>query len=237
VGIVDPTREALRRYGAAGALRRFGLRGAIRRAWSLAWGGAVVREEHVWYAIDLRNRRPEERLPDGLTLHRGEEADLALLDELDTIPLEERLARIRSGHSLWLVLEGSKALFSCWIFRDSTPAIAAPGGWLSLPAGTVCQEDSVTAPAARGRGIAPRAWAAIADELAAEGELQLIRKVGAENAPSHRAGEKAGFEPIARMSFTKLGPTSRTSVEVLDQGRGGVLADRLDSRRVSRSAS
>ena len=40
--------------------------------------------------------------------------------------------------------------------------LAAPGGRLRLPADTVVLEDSVTSAAARGRGIAPRAWNALA---------------------------------------------------------------------------
>ncbi len=184
----------------------------------------------MWYGLDPAGERPKPPLAPGLTLRRGNASDLPLLGGLDTVAPDEGLDRIRGGNDLWLVLEGDRLLFSCWIFRGQTPVIAAPGGLLPLPAGTVCQEDSVTATAARGRGIAPAAWAAIADALAEEGERRVIRKVEAANCASRRAGAKVGFKPVALMRFRRLGPMSRTTVEVLDGELGSFLAEHLDSR-------
>ncbi len=141
-------------------------------------------------------------------------------------PSEAR-ERLRDANDLWLVLEHDRALFSCWIFRDGTPVIAAPGGQLPLPAGTVCLEDSVAAAAARGRGIAPAAWSAIADTLAEEGQEHMITKVAVDNAPSRRAVEKAGFDAVALMHFRRIGPRSRTRVELLDANRGSFITESL----------
>ncbi len=54
---------------------------------------------------------------------------------------------------------------------------AARGGWLSLPEGTVCLEDSVTSPDYRGRGVAPAAWSQIAAAAAEDGYATMVTKV------------------------------------------------------------
>jgi RimJ/RimL family protein N-acetyltransferase len=88
----------------------------------------------------------------------------------------------------------------------------------------VCLEDSVTSAAARGRGIAPAAWGAIADTLALEGQRKMITKVTVENTASRRAVTKSGFEEIALMHFRRRGPIHRTSIQVLDVNRGAFFA-------------
>jgi GNAT superfamily N-acetyltransferase len=221
-------------YRTQRALRRYGVRGALRRAWERAWRHLLLSESHVWYELDPAGARPKPPLAQGLTLRRAREPDLPLLDQLDTISPVEARVRIDEGNDLWLVLEGGRPLFSCWIFRGRTPAIAAPGNQLPLRMDTVCLEDCVTAAAARGRGIAPAAWAAIANVLADEGQHHVITKVGVDNAPSRRAVEKAGFEPVALMQFRRRGPISRTSVKVLDAKRGGFFAGRLGAARTRR---
>jgi GNAT superfamily N-acetyltransferase len=213
------------------ALRRYGVRGVLRAAPARIWGRVALSESHVWYELDPVGVRPQRSMPQNLTLRRGDERDLPLLGELPTISLVEARVRIRDGNDLWLVLEDGRPLFSCWIFRRLTPVLAAPGGQLQLPAGTVCLEDSVTAAPARGRGIGPAAWSAIADALADERQRHIITKVAVENAPSRRAVEKAGFDAVALMHFIRIGPRSRTRVEVLDGNRGSFIAESLDAPR------
>ena len=213
------------------AFRRYGVRGALRAAWARIWGHVALSESHVWYELDPVGARPQRSLPQNLTLRRGDEPDLPLLDELPTVSPVEARVRIRDGNDLWLVLEDGRPLFSCWIFRRLTPVIAAPGGQLQLQAGTVCLEDSVTAAPARGRGIGPAAWSAIADALADEGQRHIITKVAVDNAPSRRAVEKAGFDAVALMHFRRIGPRSRTRVEVLDGNRGSFIAESLGAAR------
>jgi hypothetical protein len=219
------------------AVRFHGLRGAVYLTCKRAAQRVVFTESHMWFELDPAGERPRPPLPSGLSLRRGTESDLPLLAQMDTVSPAEGLDRIRDGNDLWLALEGEDPLFSCWIFRGDTPAIAAPGGRLPLPDGVVCQEDSVTAMAARGRGIAPAAWAAIADALAAEGQRRLIRKVEVANAPSRRAGEKVGFRPIALMHFRRRGPLKRTSVEAFDTELGALLAERLETQATHRRGS
>lgn len=215
---IDRLRSAVSRYGVGG------LAATITRK---ARDRVVFSESHVWYELDLTTPRATRPLEEGLVLRHGYEADLALLEQLDTVWSERARPRLREGNDWWLVLDQGAPLFSCWIFRERTPVLAAPQGELGLPAGCVCLEDSVTSAAARGRGIAPAAWSAIADSLAEEGQRRMITKVTVENAPSRRAVTKAGFVEVAVMHFRRRGLRSDTSVEVLEQDRGAFLVAAL----------
>ncbi|MGH2908575.1 MAG: GNAT family N-acetyltransferase [Solirubrobacteraceae bacterium] len=187
----------------------------------------LLLEYHVWYALDLTAERPRRELDAGLTLRRGDESDVSLLTELPTISPEQARTRLARGNALWLVLEGADPRFACWIFRDQTPVIAAPGGEMRLAAGTACLEDSVTAAAARGRGVAPAAWTSIADGLGAEGLRELITKIEVANLPSRRAVEKIGFRPVALMRFVRIGPRGHLRVDEIDLDRGARIAAML----------
>jgi RimJ/RimL family protein N-acetyltransferase len=114
-----------------------------------------------------------------------------------------------------MVREHGKPAFACTIFRERTPTIAARGGWLDLPADTVCLEDSGTSPDFRGRGVAPGAWTAIADALAERGFKTMLTKVAIDNEPSRRAVVKAGFGEAADMRLRRLGPFRRVAMTPL----------------------
>ncbi len=209
------------------AIVRYGVGGAVRAACARLWGHVFLWEHHLWYAMDLAAIRPRRELAAGLALRRGGESDLDLLERLATVSGDGARRRLARRNALWLVLDGEQPLFACWIFSGETPAIAAPGGEMSLGDGTVCLEDSVTAAAARGRGVAPGAWTSIADGLARDGVRQLITKVAMQNIASRRAVEKVGFRPVALMHFLRLGPWERTQVDVLELDRGAEIAARL----------
>jgi RimJ/RimL family protein N-acetyltransferase len=105
--------------------------------------------------------------------------------------------------------------------------IAAPGRTLALPEGVACLEDSVTAAAARGRGIAPAAWTLIGDELQQAGFKTLVTKIETENQASRRAVEKVGYRLVAVMDHERTGPRRRTTVRPVGDGIGEMLAARL----------
>jgi L-amino acid N-acyltransferase YncA len=106
--------------------------------------------------------------------------------------------------------------------------LAARGGWLTLPDGIVCLEDSVTAADQRGKGTAPRAWRDLASRLGTEGFQAMITKVAADNAASRKAVLKAGFVEIGVMRYKRRGPTQHVHFEVLgDSATGALLRDRL----------
>jgi len=131
--------------------------------------------------------------------------------------------RIRAGHDVWAVLDEGTVLFSCTIFRGSAPAVAGRNGRVHLVPGTVCLEDSMTAPDARRREIASAAVLAVLDALAAQGARWMITKVAIDNAPTRRGAEKLGFEAVAVMRLRRIGPRSRRSLNEIPGARASIV--------------
>jgi hypothetical protein len=197
-------------------------RAAMRRA------AAFVnrRETYVWLELDLRGERPSRSLPEGVTLRHGTPADEPALAAMDA-PGPELIAERLPEGVLWIAEEPGTALFSCWIFRRRAPMF----GWTDLPPDAVCLEHSATAAAARGRGVAPGAWATIADGLAAEGVPAMITKVRDTNEPSLRAVGKAGFREVCRMHVIQHGPWERVRFEPPGAARSLQLSAAVDRAR------
>jgi GNAT superfamily N-acetyltransferase len=186
----------------------------------------LLKEEHVWYELALDGAAAKVATPAGVELVKATEAEIPLAVITGKDPDQTR-ARLAEGYDLWLMVEGQKAAFSCWVYRGRTPMLAAKGGWLILPEGIVCLEDSATNPEFRGRGIAPAAWGAIADALHREGLSFLVTKVEVENAPSRKACLKAGFAEIGLMRLNQLGPIRRAGIAEPTGATGRLLADSL----------
>jgi len=183
-------------------LRRHGVRGFVPAAARLGLRRLYSLEAHVWYELPLGENRPSRPLADGLELVRGTVDDVPALVGLWPMDRWSARRRMQDGATLWLVREGESIAFSCWIFEAWVPFRAAAGGKISLPAGTVALDESATAESHRGRGVAPAAWAAIADRLPS-GADRLVTPVDEENVPSRRAVEKVGFREFARTVITR----------------------------------
>jgi len=207
-------------------VRHDGAWATLAQAWNLASKRVHLREKHVWYELGVSAERPRRELPPGVQLERGGLDQAHRVEELDQNPDATR-ERLGAGNTLWLAFDGDDLLFGCWTFSERTPVLAAPGGWLHLPGGIACLEDSATTPVARGRGIAPGSWTAIADQLAGEGCTAMITKVEVANTASRKAVVKSGFREIGVMSYTRLGPRTRTSMQTAGDGLGAELAKRL----------
>lgn len=212
---VLPAFDSLRRHGVAGSLRR-----ALRIVAGPLRHRLYLQERHIWYRLDLAVVRPHPPLPTGFALDRTDAAGLGFLERLESVGRREARRRLAGGADLWLLQEAGRAAFCCWIFRARTPVLAARGGWLQLPAGTACLEDSFTATDYRGRGLAPAVWSRVADALASQGLSALITKVAEDNLPSRRAVEKAGFQAVALMRLARLGPRTHVDVRPLGAARG-----------------
>jgi GNAT superfamily N-acetyltransferase len=198
--------------------RREGAGAAFRRAWEVVKQPFYRREEHVWYQLDVNAERPRREFVEGVRLIRAGADEAHRVEELGQIESEAR-ERLRAGNDLWLALDDEdRTLFACWTFRSETPVYAAPHGRLELPPGTACLEDSIASPLARGKGIAPASWTAIADALSEEGFEVMITKVTTDNAPSRKAVQKAGFREIAVMKLTRVGPRQQVGLRPM----GGV---------------
>lgn len=214
------------------AARRHGLRTAGRIAAGRVEDRArhllFLDEEHLWYAMDLPAPAAAPFAGgDGMRLvSPATPAELAAFDRLPTLPADAAAGRRGDGGEPWVVLDGDTPLFACWIFAGRAPVLAAPGGWLDIPEGCVCLEDSVAAPAARGRGIGPRTWRALAHRYAGLGTRAVLTKVASDNTASRRAVAKAGFREIALQRYRRRGPRTHVEVDVLAPG----VADELRAR-------
>jgi RimJ/RimL family protein N-acetyltransferase len=216
-------RRAVRRYGAAGAARR--LLGLVREA-------VYLRQEHVWYELDLRGARPRRELDDpALELMQAGVEHIPLLDDLWAIDHAEAERRLQSGGTLWLVLDGQRPAFSCWTFRGRTPIRAAQKGWLDLPADVACLEESLTAATYRGRSIAPAAWTLIADRLAGGDVRRLVTTIEEENTASRTAVAKVGFVEIGRAATLKIGKRFRVRLTAGDREGSAAFLRRLERTR------
>jgi hypothetical protein len=115
------------------SLGRHGFAGTARLAAARAGGLAYLREHHLWYELDLGGERPRRELADGLALGRAGKGELARLEELPSILASEAATRLAQGVEWWLVRDGDVLAFSCWVFHDGAPVLAARGGKLALP--------------------------------------------------------------------------------------------------------
>ncbi len=200
---------------------RHGLTGCLILAASLI-GRRLFRvlyqhERHVWYAAATSAIRAERPLATGLDLQRAGPAHLDVLSESNLCGRSEAARFLEAGADLWIVWEGERAAFCCWIFRGRMPVIAARGGWKGLPPDTVCLEASVTGENYRGRGIAPAAWSLIAQSLKEEGVRTIMTKVEVDNVASRRAVLKAGFREVAIMDYLQVGGVPRVRVTAWDE--------------------
>lgn len=194
------------------AVRTHGPLGLLGIAWTRLRRLLYLHEEHIWYEMPLDGALPELALPDDCELVQAAnegEFRIAAQTGKDVDQARELVAK---GHSLWLAHQGGTAIFTCWIFRGSAPALAAHGGWFTLPTGVLGIEDSITNPAFRGKSLGPAAVAAVLVALREEGAGTLITKVAVDNAASHRAVQKLGMSKVALCDLTRVGPVRRVRV-------------------------
>ena len=182
-------------------------------------------ETQIWFEADLTKERGEVTSVD--VEEAGDEllpAALAVQDTNTEVLDERRAGRARA----WVGKVEGAVGFVCWTFAERTPVLAARGGWLAMPPGVECLEDSLTAPEFRGRGLAPKVWAVVEDRRADDGVNSLITKVEVENVASCRAVARAGFRHVATMRFTRFGPFSRVRISAAPNGIGPHLVAELE---------
>jgi GNAT superfamily N-acetyltransferase len=206
------------------AVGRYGARSVGRQ---VAARILYMRETHLWYELDLARHSDQENASEHFRLVEGTAESIPAVQRLQPASEDRLLERIERGARLWIALIHDEVAFACWTFAGTTPVLIARGGWLLLPEGVECLEDSVTSPDFRGRGIAPKVWNVIAARRRGAAR-SLITKVGVANVASSRAVAKAGFEEIAVMNSIRLGPRLRVGVHASRTGTGRHLAEQLE---------
>jgi GNAT superfamily N-acetyltransferase len=185
-------------------VRRHGLRGVAHLAVDRVGPRQRVAAVYVWYAIDLeRADRPQNPLPEGFVVREATIADVASMQQMTsahtvTITEEVMRERVLNGVKPWLAIsdDGRVAALS-WVFTRSLPLRGRYE--LVLPDDVAGFEDTVTSREMRGRGIAPALLTQLGDILPRDGVRAIITRIDVENAASHRAVQKLGFEECARM--------------------------------------
>ena len=196
---------------------KHGLRGTLRLA---AWRVsrlAYVREEYVWYRLDIQRDRVRIRLPRHVSVIRGRRADVDALGALPTIGPRKARRRLDEGAELWIANHLGRVVSACWIYRRRTPALAATSGWVDLPPGTVGLEDSVTSDEFAGSILASAVWSAVAGALAEQGVQAIVTKVEETNLPCRRAIERAGFHAVASMQLQRIGGRARVDLRLHEE--------------------
>jgi RimJ/RimL family protein N-acetyltransferase len=173
-------------------------------------------ERHVWYAAAPEAVKAR-LLPKGFKLQRSGLADLDRLSESNLCGWTAGEKFLAEGGDLWIVREGERIVFCCWIFRKRMPTVVARCGWKDLPSKMVCLEGPVTDMDYRGRGIAPAAWFLIAQSLMEEAIRTIIIKVKEHNMPMRRAVLRAGLHEVAVMDYLHVGGLSRVRVDPLSE--------------------
>lgn len=208
-----PPRSFITRVRAAVAERGAGTVIADR-FWKMRGVSRHLELDLNWSRLDLTDpERPRRPLPEGLELIVADDDTATMLDQLPddewitTFTRDLTRQRRAEGHELWMVVEGDRVAFACWILRGRARVLHAPGGGPLMPEGVVMLEDSITHPDFRGRGIASAAWATIGDRLAASGMRRVVTKVNVDNIPSTKAVEKAGYRVVATMNVVGRPPS------------------------------
>ncbi|MFN8503392.1 GNAT family N-acetyltransferase [Kouleothrix sp.] len=125
--------------------------------------------------------------------------DAALLSRLNRITAGEVRARWRDGHRAYVAAQGGAPVAYGWVATRAA-AIGELALKLALPVADRYLWDFATLPAWRGRGIYPRLLQAIMRSEAEAAERFWII-YAPENQPSGAGMRKAGFAPVAELSF------------------------------------
>lgn len=156
-----------------------------------------------------------------------------MLDEFPSISGPGAKVWLDTDAIFWLLLDGEKPVFVCWVFQ-SPARFKAAQGWLALPPGVALMEESAVSPSYRGRGtLAPAVWSQVADRLQQAGVASLIIKVEHDNKVMRWSLAKAGFRETFTVHFRRLGPVSRTTIRSADNTRVRWLAEQTGARVTS----
>ncbi|MGD9933053.1 MAG: GNAT family N-acetyltransferase [Dehalococcoidia bacterium] len=170
-----------------------------------------------WY----EDGQPEMDLPAGMAVD-SPDGD-CVIAALAGLPHEEVARRCAEGHRPYIIrVDGEPAGYG-WV-AASTCEIGELGLCFYLPAGNRYLWDFATLPAFRGRGIYPALLSEIVRrECPPATRLWIIH--APENLPSGVGINRAGFQPVAELSFDTAGGPALAPAS--DTGRASAAAELL----------
>lgn len=168
--------------------------------------------------IELWGRRLDEALPEPPPLPAG--LEVAVVSDRDppasarrralasamspTASAAEVDSRLSAGRRAYVVQGPAGLLAYGWVTLGEEEQIAEVEGRIRMAPGEAYIWDCATLPPFRGRGLYPALLAAIARALAAAGCSSAFIAARADNRPSIRGFEKAGFERLAHVRYLRL---------------------------------
>lgn len=155
----------------------------------------------------------------GLAVER--ELEVQVMASLQQKPAGDMARRMEAGHRAYVArLDGNEAAFGWVATREAS--IGEVGAAFGIPASERYLWNFVTVPDYRGRGIYPRLLEAILRVESREAERFWIA-YAPENHASASGIRKAGFRPVAELSFDAAG---RPAVRITES-RDGRAASRM----------
>ena len=116
--------------------------------------------------------------------------------------------RLERGDRCFAAWQDGRIVSSRWI-ANGRAHVAYLDRWIDVADDDVYLSETWTAQPLRGRGVSGAAGTRLAAVLAAEGKRRIVAAVLPENTGGRRAYEKAGYLPVGRIGFVKLGPWRR----------------------------
>lgn len=151
----------------------------------------------------VRDATPMEREGPGLRFKRADASDAErYARDIGTDSATTFRSRLTGGTRCFIVEDASKILHASWVTTEKAWAREIRGYLIPPPGGAYVYE-SFTRADARGRGIYPSALVNIISVLARERLNEVWIAVEADNAPSRRAIEKAGFVFAFELSYRR----------------------------------
>jgi GNAT superfamily N-acetyltransferase len=162
-----------------------------------------------WY----EDGQPDMPLPDGMTVNSPCEDDILL--SLGALPSAEIARRRAEGHRPYVITVGGEPAGYGWV-ATRTCEIGELGLCFYLPTGNRYLWDFATLPMFRGRGIYPVLLSEIVRrECPPSTRLWIIH--APENLPSGVGISRAGFQPVAELSFDEAGGPALAPVNRQDR--------------------
>ena len=194
------------RPGVTGTLRsyltRLRHRGPAEVAGAVAGSvGAFRRSSGVIRFLERSTRQPGDEDGPDVVLREATPADAeAYARDIATDSRFTFVGRLGAGTECFLALESDRLVHASWVTTRAA-WIGELGRYFTPDKGSAYVYESFTSPFVRGRGIYPAVLRHIARTLGERGVERVWIGVGADNAPSVRAIDKAGFEPGFDIGF------------------------------------
>jgi len=178
--------------------------------------GELVYRRYVLYEFSLDRQAPTTaaRVPLEYGLLTDADVDEYLAFRHGATADEVR-ARLATGHRCFLARARGEIVHARWYATDRVFFFGL-GYEVAAAPGSVIGYSALTAPEARGRGIAPAARVHALEALRADGYTREFAVVDPANRPAVRVVEKVGYRCVGSLGVLRLGSRRRPFVRLVE---------------------